>query len=45
LIPPYEINAKLVEGTLVLVQVSLVTYVMVDQKTEKGEPVPNKKMG
>ncbi|KAJ7853116.1 hypothetical protein B0H13DRAFT_2359183 [Mycena leptocephala] len=44
LIPPYEINAKLVESTLVLVQVSLVTYVMVDQKTDKGEPAPNKKV-
>lgn len=43
LIPPHKVNTKLVEGTLVLVQVSLVTYVMVDQM-EKGEPAPNKKV-
>ncbi|KAJ7844608.1 hypothetical protein B0H14DRAFT_3868285 [Mycena olivaceomarginata] len=43
LIAPHKANTKLVEGTLVLVQVSLVTYVMVDQM-EKGESAPNKKV-
>ncbi|KAJ7911415.1 hypothetical protein B0H13DRAFT_1875827 [Mycena leptocephala] len=43
LIAPHELNDKLVEGTLVLVQLKLVTYIMTDQKMEKGDPMPDKK--
>ncbi|KAJ6622199.1 hypothetical protein B0H10DRAFT_2214559 [Mycena sp. CBHHK59/15] len=41
LIAPYE---KLTEGTLVLVMLSFVTYVIKDQKNERGEPLPDKKV-
>ncbi|KAJ6612936.1 hypothetical protein B0H10DRAFT_2277579 [Mycena sp. CBHHK59/15] len=44
LIAPEELYATLTEGTLVLVMVSLATYVIRDQKTEKGVPFPDKKI-
>ncbi|KAJ7789347.1 hypothetical protein B0H14DRAFT_2627325 [Mycena olivaceomarginata] len=44
LIAPHESNDKLTEGTLVLVQLKFVTYIMTDQKTEKGEPMQDKKI-
>ncbi|KAJ7739458.1 hypothetical protein DFH07DRAFT_965748 [Mycena maculata] len=44
LIAPEELYATLTEGTLVLVMVSLATYVITDQKTEKGTPIPDKKI-
>ncbi|KAJ6618523.1 hypothetical protein B0H10DRAFT_2189507 [Mycena sp. CBHHK59/15] len=44
LIAPEELYATLTEGTLVLVMVSLATYVLKDQKTEKGDPLPDKKI-
>ncbi|KAJ6612629.1 hypothetical protein B0H10DRAFT_2192374 [Mycena sp. CBHHK59/15] len=44
LIAPEELYATLTEGTLVLVMVSLATYVIRDQKTEKGVPLPDKKI-
>ncbi|KAJ7913839.1 hypothetical protein B0H13DRAFT_1873581 [Mycena leptocephala] len=43
LISPLEINSVLTPGTLVLVMLKFILYVMRDQKTEKGEPKPNKK--
>ncbi|KAJ7720060.1 hypothetical protein B0H14DRAFT_3521062 [Mycena olivaceomarginata] len=43
LIAPWELTRKLVEGTLVLVMVSFVTYVITDQKSERGDPKPDKK--
>jgi hypothetical protein len=43
LIARHELNDKLVEGTLVLVQLKFVTYIMTDRKTEKGDPMPDKK--
>ncbi|KAJ7862456.1 hypothetical protein B0H14DRAFT_3612573 [Mycena olivaceomarginata] len=43
LIARHELNDKLVEGTLVLVQLKFVTYIMTDRKTEKGNPMPDKK--
>jgi hypothetical protein len=36
LIAPWELTTKLVEGTLVLVMVSFITYVITDQKSERG---------
>ncbi|KAJ7830105.1 hypothetical protein B0H14DRAFT_3716035 [Mycena olivaceomarginata] len=36
LIVPWELTTKLVEGTLVLVMVSFITYVITDQKSERG---------
>ncbi|KAJ7861169.1 hypothetical protein B0H13DRAFT_2282515 [Mycena leptocephala] len=36
LIAPYKLYDRLTEGTLVLVTVSLVTYIMTDQETDKG---------
>ncbi|KAJ6448802.1 hypothetical protein C8R45DRAFT_947724 [Mycena sanguinolenta] len=45
LICPLDLNAKLTEGTLVLVMLKFVTYVMKDQKNKKGEPQPDKKAG
>ncbi|KAJ7448419.1 hypothetical protein FB451DRAFT_1243090 [Mycena latifolia] len=44
LIAPHELYEKLTEGTLVLVMVSLVTYVITGQTNEKGEPMTNKKI-
>ncbi|KAF8178356.1 hypothetical protein K438DRAFT_1938778 [Mycena galopus ATCC 62051] len=44
LIAPWELTTKLVEGTLVLVMVSFITYVMTDQKSERGDPKPDKKV-
>ncbi|KAJ6631914.1 hypothetical protein B0H10DRAFT_2206319 [Mycena sp. CBHHK59/15] len=44
LIAPCELYSKLTEGTLVLVTVSLVTYIITDQKNEKGDPKPDKKI-
>lgn len=44
LIAPYELYEKLTEGTLVLVMLSFVTYVIKDQKNERGEPLPDKKV-
>ncbi|KAJ7931851.1 hypothetical protein B0H13DRAFT_2308239 [Mycena leptocephala] len=43
LISPPKIKSVLTPGTLVLVMLKLILYVMRDQKTEKGEPKPNKK--
>jgi hypothetical protein len=43
LIAPWELTTKLIEGTLVLVMVSFVTYVITDQKSERGDPKPDKK--
>ncbi|KAJ6449760.1 hypothetical protein C8R45DRAFT_1114479 [Mycena sanguinolenta] len=42
LLSPLDLNAKLTEGTLVLVMLKLVTYVMKNQKNEKGKPQPDK---
>ncbi|KAJ6572958.1 hypothetical protein B0H10DRAFT_1964285 [Mycena sp. CBHHK59/15] len=36
LIAPNELTAKLTEGTLVLVMISFATYVITDQKSERG---------
>ncbi|KAJ7775926.1 hypothetical protein DFH07DRAFT_951830 [Mycena maculata] len=44
LIAPEELYATLTEGTLVHVMVSLATYVITDQKTEKGTLIPDKKI-
>ncbi|KAJ7189941.1 hypothetical protein GGX14DRAFT_408393 [Mycena pura] len=44
LIAPEELYATLTEGTLVLVVVSLATYVIKDQKTESGASLPDKKI-
>ncbi|KAJ7663353.1 hypothetical protein DFH06DRAFT_1324822 [Mycena polygramma] len=44
LIAPEELYATLTEGTLVLVVVSLATYVIRDQKTESGASLPDKKI-
>ncbi|KAJ7513266.1 hypothetical protein B0H11DRAFT_20181 [Mycena galericulata] len=44
LIAPHELTAKLTEGTLVLVMISFATYVITDQKSERGEPKPDKKI-
>ncbi|KAJ6567481.1 hypothetical protein B0H10DRAFT_1071410 [Mycena sp. CBHHK59/15] len=44
LIAPGELYRTLTESTLVLVTVSLVTYIMTDQKTERGLPVSDKKI-
>ncbi|KAJ6629650.1 hypothetical protein B0H10DRAFT_1939632 [Mycena sp. CBHHK59/15] len=43
LIAPNELTAKLTEGTLVLVMISFATYVITNQKSERGEPKPDKK--
>ncbi|KAJ6532611.1 hypothetical protein B0H19DRAFT_1188015 [Mycena capillaripes] len=43
-IAPSELYHKLVEGTLVIVMVSLATYVIKDLKTERGNPIPDKKI-
>ncbi|KAJ6606903.1 hypothetical protein B0H10DRAFT_2439874 [Mycena sp. CBHHK59/15] len=44
LIAPHELYEKLTEGTLVLVMISLATYVITDQKTAKGDPMADKKI-
>ncbi|KAJ6631827.1 hypothetical protein B0H10DRAFT_542 [Mycena sp. CBHHK59/15] len=44
LIAPIELTAKLTEGTLVLVMISFATYVITDQKSERGDPKPDKKI-
>ncbi|KAJ6526542.1 hypothetical protein B0H10DRAFT_296081 [Mycena sp. CBHHK59/15] len=44
LIAPHELYEKLTEGTLVLVMISLATYVITDQKTAKGDPMADKKV-
>ncbi|KAJ7120760.1 hypothetical protein C8R43DRAFT_79896 [Mycena crocata] len=44
LIAPEELYATLTEGTLVLVVVSLATYVIKNQRTESGRPLPDKKI-
>ncbi|KAJ7875911.1 hypothetical protein B0H14DRAFT_3546211 [Mycena olivaceomarginata] len=44
LIAPEELYATLTEGTLVLVVVSLSTYVIRDQKTDSGVSLPDKKI-
>ncbi|KAJ6563532.1 hypothetical protein B0H10DRAFT_1966044 [Mycena sp. CBHHK59/15] len=44
LIAPHELYRKLTEGTLVLVTVSLVTYVITNQKSEKGEAKADRKV-
>jgi hypothetical protein len=44
LIAPHELYEKLVEGTLVLVTASLVTYIITGQTTESGAPKPDKKV-
>ncbi|KAJ6532526.1 hypothetical protein B0H19DRAFT_1272788 [Mycena capillaripes] len=44
LIAPHELYGKLVEGTLVLVKVSLVTYIITGQTTENGAPKPDRKV-
>ncbi|KAJ7842469.1 hypothetical protein B0H14DRAFT_3691970 [Mycena olivaceomarginata] len=44
LIAPYELYEKLVEGTLVLVTASLVTYIITGQTTERGAPKSDKKV-
>jgi hypothetical protein len=43
LISPPEIPSVLIPGTLVLVMLKFIVYVMKDQRTERGEPKPNKK--
>ncbi|KAJ7092166.1 hypothetical protein C8R44DRAFT_990312 [Mycena epipterygia] len=44
LIAPHELYSKLTEGTLVLLTVSLVTYVITGQKNDKGELKADKKV-
>ncbi|KAJ6576325.1 hypothetical protein B0H10DRAFT_2199104 [Mycena sp. CBHHK59/15] len=44
LIAPGELYGTLTEGTLVLVTVSFVTYIMTDQKMERGLPASDKKI-
>ncbi|KAJ7732244.1 hypothetical protein DFH07DRAFT_990955 [Mycena maculata] len=44
LIAPGELYETLTEGTLVLVTVSFATYIMTDQKTDRGAPLPDKKI-
>ncbi|KAJ7852202.1 hypothetical protein B0H14DRAFT_3450916 [Mycena olivaceomarginata] len=44
LIAPHELYEKLVEGTLVLVTVSLVTYIITGQLTGNGAPKPDRKV-
>ncbi|KAJ7893857.1 hypothetical protein B0H14DRAFT_3427157 [Mycena olivaceomarginata] len=44
LIAPHELYEKLVKGTLVLVTVSLVTYIITGQSTENGAPKPDRKV-
>ncbi|KAJ6608191.1 hypothetical protein B0H10DRAFT_2303572 [Mycena sp. CBHHK59/15] len=44
LIAPEEHYATLTEGTLVLVMLSLATYVITDQKSDKGTPLKDKKI-
>ncbi|KAJ7508074.1 hypothetical protein B0H11DRAFT_2185139 [Mycena galericulata] len=44
LIAPGELYGTLTEGTLVLVTVSFATYIMTDQKTERGLPASDKKI-
>ncbi|KAJ6554114.1 hypothetical protein B0H10DRAFT_2446512 [Mycena sp. CBHHK59/15] len=44
LIAPHELYSKLTEGTLVLVTVSLVKYVITNQKSEKGEAKADRKV-
>ncbi|KAJ6597301.1 hypothetical protein B0H10DRAFT_2441748 [Mycena sp. CBHHK59/15] len=44
LIAPEELYATLTEGTLVLVMLSLATYVITDQKSDKGTPLKDKKI-
>ncbi|KAJ7765890.1 hypothetical protein DFH07DRAFT_1014444 [Mycena maculata] len=44
LIAPEELYATLTEGTLVLVMVSLATYIIPGQKSDKGAPLQAKKI-
>ncbi|KAJ7101112.1 hypothetical protein C8R44DRAFT_988393 [Mycena epipterygia] len=44
LIAPAELYSTLVEGTLVLVTVYFATYIMKDQKNDRGEPQPDRKV-
>ncbi|KAJ7790967.1 hypothetical protein B0H14DRAFT_3568348 [Mycena olivaceomarginata] len=44
LIAPGELYGTLTEGTLVLVTVSFVAYIMTDQTTERGLPASDKKI-
>ncbi|KAJ7776485.1 hypothetical protein DFH07DRAFT_980635 [Mycena maculata] len=44
LIAPGVLYGTLTEGTLVLVTVSFVTYIMTDQKTDRGLPASDKKI-
>jgi hypothetical protein len=44
LIAPHELYEKLVEGTLILVMVSLVTYIIMSQSTDNGAPKPDRKV-
>ncbi|KAJ6605128.1 hypothetical protein B0H10DRAFT_1957249 [Mycena sp. CBHHK59/15] len=41
---PAPIIQKIIEGTLVLVKVSLVTYIITGQITENGVPKPDRKV-
>ncbi|KAJ6599657.1 hypothetical protein B0H10DRAFT_2231148 [Mycena sp. CBHHK59/15] len=43
LIAPAELYSMLVEGTLVLLTVYFATYIMKDQKNDRGEPQPDRK--
>ncbi|KAJ6613266.1 hypothetical protein B0H10DRAFT_1951661 [Mycena sp. CBHHK59/15] len=44
LIAHHELYRKIIEGTLVLVKVSLVTYIITGQITENGAPKPDRKV-
>ncbi|KAJ7892317.1 hypothetical protein B0H14DRAFT_3688500 [Mycena olivaceomarginata] len=44
LIAPAELYSTLVEGTLVLVTVYFATYIMKDQKNDRGEAQPDRKV-
>ncbi|KAJ7883607.1 hypothetical protein B0H13DRAFT_2344040 [Mycena leptocephala] len=44
LIAPFEVYEKLTEGTLVLVMVTLATYTIPGEQTDKGEVKPDKKI-
>ncbi|KAJ7937648.1 hypothetical protein B0H13DRAFT_2302474 [Mycena leptocephala] len=43
LIAPAELYHKLVEGPLIIVMVSLATYIIKDQTMDRGNPIPDKK--
>jgi hypothetical protein len=44
LIAPAELYSMLVKGTLVLVTVYFTTYIMKDQKGDRGEPQQDRKV-